>query len=576
MSSNSPGASPDSTGTATTVLAAIRGALAESIDPAAAHGPWRPPAPVDALRVLAVLGPVLKVEFARAAAASGHSPMRAVAFAHFAEELYRISGLGQLLAAGACLESDAHTSADEPLAALNSVLEHREGYAAGAIDLPVDRGIPAGRKLLARDTADLLKTRLNLTYFQAKQRVDSYRELLPQQGPNGETMAPRYPRLGKILQESAADPNLLASAAGKLNALGPSVQAQPDPAGAAAELEARAARTVTEHDAGTVGRMFRDAAVRLDETAIERDAAHMQPFLGLRFRGRKPTGYRWELTTDAEGHELLTTLADDLNNPRTGSGGLPAALPAVAQPQPALIPEWAVNPDTPLNQRPRAGFTDVGQGPAAPEPAPGPGESPADAHARARAQRLLQAVLDAIRKGPASGGSQDPAAPMDSRVEMLVMIDYDSLVGRSQTPGLTGHGEYLAAATARRLACNAGILPLVMGGNSQPLDVGRRRRFFSKSQKRAIAARDRGCIHPGCSMGVNRTEAHHLDPWSAGGRTRVNNGVLLCVGCHTAYHAGHFEIVFIERIPYVLQNASRDPQRRPLRNRVFHPESAVA
>ncbi len=77
-------------------------------------------------------------------------------------------------------------------------------------------------------------------------------------------------------------------------------------------------------------------------------------------------------------------------------------------------------------------------------------------------------------------------------------------------------------------------------------------------------------------MAVNRTEAHHIDPWSQGGQTRVNKGVLLCVGCHSAYHAGHFAIEFIDDIPFVVQPASRDPLRRPVRNWVFHPESAAA
>ncbi len=77
---------------------------------------------------------------------------------------------------------------------------------------------------------------------------------------------------------------------------------------------------------------------------------------------------------------------------------------------------------------------------------------------------------------------------MNSRVDMLVMIDYDSLTGASEAPGLTGHGDYLAAATARRLACNAGILPLVMGGNSQPLDLGRKRTLLHQGPE----AGDRG------------------------------------------------------------------------------------
>ncbi|MGL3807289.1 DUF222 domain-containing protein [Paeniglutamicibacter sp. R2-26] len=562
--------------TVSAVLAAIRSALD------AGDGTN----PVDDLRILAVLGPVLERAAAGAARGTRGSPVRAAAFAHLAERSYRVAGYAQLLAAGACLEADAHTCAEEPLAELHALLDHAEAFAAGTVDLPADKTVPAGRKLLHRDPADLLKTMLKLTHFQAKHRVESYAKLLPHRGPDGRPVEPEYPRLGKVLEDASADPRLVANTASKLGAMAPALSAQPNPAASAAQLEAVAAQAVAEHDAGTVGRMLREANVRLDESAIERDEDAIRPYLGLRFRGRKPTGYLWELTCDAEGNELLTTLADDLNNPRTASGdacragtGTPHAAagsgPAVGR-EPRPIPEWAVDPGLPPDQRPIEGFSDVGRPAAVSDRDPLPGESPAEANARVRARRLLQAVLDALRTGTNPARAGDPQLPMGSRVEMLVVVDYDSLTGATEAPALTGHGDYLAAATARRLACNAGILPLVMGGNSQPLDLGRKRRFFTKGQKRAIAARDRGCINPGCSMAVNRTEAHHVDPWSEGGRTRVNNGVLLCVGCHTAHHAGHFAIEFHRGIPYVVQPASRDPLRRPVRNWVFHPDPAAA
>ena len=557
--------------TTSAVLAAIRGVLSAA----------NPAAPVDDLRILAVLGPVLSTTADRAMRGIKGSPVRAAAFAHFAEQPYRVAGYAQILSAGACVEADAHTCAEEPLAELNQVLGRGDEFAAGTLALPVDQTIPAGRKPLNRDTADLLKNLLRLTYFQAKHRVDSYEKLLPHRGPGGSVRQPEFPRLGEILRDAVADPRLIANTAGKLGSMAPALEAQPNPAESAAELEAVAARAVTDQDAGTVGRMLREANVRLDETAIERDEAAIRPFLGLRFRGKKPTGYQWELTTDAEGNELLTTLADDLNNPRTASGDRisppsgPPSGPAAGQPE-RPIPEWAVGSGIPPEDRPREGFTDVGQPSSTTDRDTLPGERPAEANARARAQRLLQAVLDAVRTASNPGVTADPGMSMNSRVDMLVMIDHDSLTSASEAPGLTGHGDYLAAATARRLACNAGIPPLVMGGNSQPLDLGRKRRFFTKGQKRAIAARDRGCINPGCSMAVNRTEAHHIDPWSQGGQTRVNKGVLLCVGCHSAHHAGHFGIEFIKDIPFVVLPVSRDPLQRPMRNWVFHPESAAA
>lgn len=620
-----PGGQPLVPGIEQAVSTAIASALAES--PAGEAGSRQ--AAVDPLRIVAVLAPVLKAELARAAASIGNSPVRATAFAHFAEELYRVAGLGQLLAAGACLEAEAHTSAETPLVELNDVLARLDEFAAGTLKLPSDKTIPPGRKLLNRDAADLLKNRLRLTYFQAKHRMTSYQRLLPHTGPTGEKLEAQFPVLGGILQNATADPKLIANTAGKLGSLIPTLNAQPHPGRAAADLEDLAARAVARHDSETVGKLIKEEESRLDRQAVQRTEAEIDPYMGLRYRGKRSTGHIWELTTDAEGHELLTTIADDLNNPHTTSGkpapahrddpapGPPAdpanitdcqpgrgqgpgpdadAVPKTKVPeQPALIPEWAVDPAMPLDQRPRAGFTDVGQPAAtAPQQFPGAprderpgsqqdplvnrltGESPEEANSRIRARRLLQAVFDALRATSDPQGTGDPGMPMNSRVEMLVMIDYDALRGATEGHGITGHGGYLSAGSARRLACNAGILPLVMGGNSQPLDLGRKRRFFTKGQKRAIAARDRGCINPGCGMSANRTEAHHVDPWSEGGQTRVNRGVLLCVLCHTAFHAGHFRIVFINDVPYVVQSASRDPMQRPTRNWVFHPRAAAA
>ena len=241
------------------------------------------------------------------------------------------------------------------------------------------------------------------------------------------------------------------------------------------------------------------------------------------------------------------------------------------------IPEWAANPTTPIADRPHAAFNDVGRALAHPaEEDPLPGESPKETNARLRARRLYQFVFDAIITTLAPQAPADVWMPMNSRIDLLVTITYDALAGFTEEAGYTQHGELISAAAARRMACNAGILPLVMGGKSQPLDLGRKVRYFTKAQKRAIAVRDRGCANPGCSMPVHRTEVHHIKPFSENGKTDVSNGLLLCIRCHTAYHAGHFEVLVIDQIPHVVLPASRDPLRLPRRNWVFHPEAAAA
>ena len=89
--------------------------------------------------------------------------------------------------------------------------------------------------------------------------------------------------------------------------------------------------------------------------------------------------------------------------------------------------------------------------------------------------------------------------------------------------------EHLSSATARRLACDAAIIPMVLGGASQPLDVGRRRYRITGAQRRALVVRDGGCVWPGCDWPPGWCEAHHLDEWLRDdGPTDLDNLALLC------------------------------------------------
>lgn len=70
------------------------------------------------------------------------------------------------------------------------------------------------------------------------------------------------------------------------------------------------------------------------------------------------------------------------------------------------------------------------------------------------------------------------------------------------------------------------------------VDLGRRQRLFSRSQRRALVYRGRGCVFPGCDRGPKWCDAHHLKPWDEGGLTDLVNGVLLCRRHHTYVHQG--------------------------------------
>jgi hypothetical protein len=118
------------------------------------------------------------------------------------------------------------------------------------------------------------------------------------------------------------------------------------------------------------------------------------------------------------------------------------------------------------------------------------------------------------------------------RPRLLVGVDYEVLRGPLGTATLLNTGEQVSAQQARLLACDAGILPMVMGGDSVPLDVGRERRLFTGHLRALLIARDQGCAFPGCDARPAECDAHHRTPWWAGGSTSLSNGVLQCTFHH--------------------------------------------
>ncbi|MBF4765652.1 DUF222 domain-containing protein [Nocardioides islandensis] len=119
---------------------------------------------------------------------------------------------------------------------------------------------------------------------------------------------------------------------------------------------------------------------------------------------------------------------------------------------------------------------------------------------------------------------------------VMVMIDLESL---KTGTGLaeTSTGDRVTAEQTRRLACQAGIIPVVLGGKGEILDLGRSKRLFTGPQRKAMALRDRQCTADGCTIPAAWCEAHHHNqPWSRGGKTNLADGKLLCPFHHHRAH----------------------------------------
>jgi hypothetical protein len=117
---------------------------------------------------------------------------------------------------------------------------------------------------------------------------------------------------------------------------------------------------------------------------------------------------------------------------------------------------------------------------------------------------------------------------------IIVTMDLDKL--RAGIGAGTLAGERIPASEVRRLACQAGIIPAVLGGKSEVLDLGRTRRLFSPGQRKALTIRYRTCVVQGCEVPAEQCEAHHLQPWSKGGATNLDDGVLACPRHHHHFH----------------------------------------
>jgi hypothetical protein len=132
-------------------------------------------------------------------------------------------------------------------------------------------------------------------------------------------------------------------------------------------------------------------------------------------------------------------------------------------------------------------------------------------------------------------------------------------------------GGRLSPAQVRQLACDAKVIPAVLGGDGQVLDLGRSRRLITGALRRALEVRDRGCAFPGCDRPPRWCDGHHIHPWVDGGPTSLDNSVLLCGFHHRVIHRGHW-IVRLggNGLPEFIPPAYVDPQQRPRRNLYHH------
>ncbi|MGW4679989.1 DUF222 domain-containing protein [Micromonospora taraxaci] len=150
--------------------------------------------------------------------------------------------------------------------------------------------------------------------------------------------------------------------------------------------------------------------------------------------------------------------------------------------------------------------------------------------------------------------------------QVVVTTSFDVLT-RQLAAGTLDTGPRITPETVRRLACDAAILPAVLGGSGQTLDVGRQRRLITGPLRRALVLRDRGCAFPGCDRPPRWCDAHHIRHWVDGGGTSLANSVLLCAHHHRHVHRGEWAVrLGGDGHPEFVPPAWLDPDQLPRRN----------
>ena len=161
--------------------------------------------------------------------------------------------------------------------------------------------------------------------------------------------------------------------------------------------------------------------------------------------------------------------------------------------------------------------------------------------------------------------SGDAPALAPDRHEIVVHVEAEVLADGRAGRCEIEHRTAIAAETARRLCCDAGIVPVVDGANGEPLSVGRRTRSIPPAVRRALSSRDRGCRFPGCPA-TYRLHGHHVKHWADGGETSLDNLILLCPTHHRLVHEGGFDVQRLDDGAFRFTNphglAIRPPRRR--------------
>ncbi|MGO4587346.1 DUF222 domain-containing protein [Paenarthrobacter sp. 2TAF44] len=364
-----------------------------------------------------------------------------------------------------------------------------------------------------RNATEFLRASLRISKSEANRRLALASQVLPRTGIAGQHIPPRREILAQALETTqipTRSATIISSALENVRQL-----TDDD---TLTRMEHALTATAVETDPDFVTKMAKRWVDSIDQDGPEPSEEILRQLQGAFFRRRRRHGlHHIEIFATAEQYETLTTAMNVATNPRLTTDSNPT----------------------------------------------GP-----DLDRRSRPMKLLDGLVGACAvamttgKLPANGGL---------RPQLTLTIDERDLFERRTDHQRlsTGTATFLGPMhpnTIRKIACDADILPVLLGSDSRVLDIGRTTRIFPPHIRKAITARDGGCAFPDCTMPAPWCEAHHITYWSHGGTTGTENGTLLCSHHHHLIHKEQWRIDMTTGVPWFTPPTHIDPKQTPRRN----------
>jgi hypothetical protein len=176
---------------------------------------------------------------------------------------------------------------------------------------------------------------------------------------------------------------------------------------------------------------------------------------------------------------------------------------------------------------------------------------------RTREQRHSDTLAGYLRAGlraPADGTGHTR-----SLATVTAVVSIEDLKNGVGVGWIDGISEPVSIATIEQLICNGGVRTAILGDHGEVLHLGHTRRLFSKAIRHGVTIRDGGCASTGCTKPAAQTDVHHVIPWSEGGKTNIDNAVLLCPEHHRQIHTSAFTMTMVNGKPFLTAPRWLDP-----------------